>query len=232
MSDNLLYVFIDESGNSSRGNHYTVAASWCLSSRTRTGEVLGPTKDKLLASLDSSPSELKGASLSPGALDTLLSSLDSHGYDDTTVQHSRVPWATTAPVRHTIHDANPELAGKVIGDVTGSPLDAPELLKTLSLASVLDPIFSPEQLCEDQFSETKVVLDATTWDRPSTRIESGIEELDLPVPESLSFEIRDSKGTPGIQISDLAAYSWLRNRRRGDCNEAVKSIDRRRFTDF
>lgn len=232
MSDTFLYIFVDESGNPSQERHYTVAATWCLSPRSHTREVLGPTKDRLIASLDCSPSELKGAALSPDTLDVIVPDITTHGYDDTTIRHQRVPWATSKPIRHTIHDANPELTKEVVSDITGTPLKAAELLQTLSLASLLTPIFYPDQLQQDMFAETKVVLDSETWQRPKDRIESGIETLDMSVPESLSFEIQDSKAAPGIQISDLTAYCWLRNRRNDDCNEAVNGIDNRRFGTF
>lgn len=231
MSDLKLYIFIDESGNHSQGKNYAVAASWCVSRRTRTTNVLQSTRDSVAEHIGVS-GELKGSKTRPEDLDSVLPVLLDYGYDDGSISHSPVPWATSQPIRHTIHDVNPEVGKKIIGDLTGNPLDAPVTIQTLALASLLNPLFYPERLNESEFSKTKVVLDAETWRRPADNLQEAIESVNPAAPDNLSFETRDSDSTPGIQISDLTAYSWLRHRKRGDCTESARAVNKRRFSDY
>jgi hypothetical protein len=226
-----IYVFIDESGNHSRGKHYTVAATWCLSRQSRTTGVLSSTRDKVAHQAGVS-GELKGASTPNSKLESILPSLTGYGYEDGSVEHNQVPWATEEPIRHTIHDTNPEIAKQTIGDLTGKRLEAPVIIQTLALASILNPLFYPERLNEEKFDEAKIVLDAETWENPSKNLKSAIDTVDSDSLDDINFEIKDSKSTPGLQISDLTAYSWLRHRKRGDCGEAVRSINKRRFADY
>jgi len=233
MGSNLLYVFIDESGNHSKGDYYAVAGSWCLSRRTDPAEVLSPTKDRLIAHLDQPHSELKGSKLSNEALNELVPAISSYGYEDTTVSHTTVPWTTQEPLRCTLHEVNPELATSVIADTTGAELQAPELLQTLALASVLNPIFNPDRIDRSAFTEIKVILDDTTWSRPMERIKQGIDLLTSErIPSDLQFNIRDSTKTPGVQVADLTAYSWARHLRKGDCGSAADAIHGLRFSEY
>ena len=183
---------------------------------------------------DTKPSsELKGTDLPSELLDQLVSAIAEYGYEDKTISHNPTPWSTQEPLRHTIHETNPELAKEVVSDVTGSDLHAPELLQTLSLISILNPVFHSEHVDRDRCDEIRVVLDAATWTQPVDRIERGFDKLHREsAPDNLSFEIRDSKTTPGIQIADLTAYSWSRNLREGDCGEAAEAINRHRFSRY
>lgn len=231
MSSTSLYVFIDESGHHATGKHYSVAAAWCLSDRARTMRVLEATRDRMADHIGAT-GELKGASTPPSKLDSVIPSMTDYGFRDSSVVHKRVPWATEEPIRHTIHDANPAVAKQVIGDITGQPLDAPELLQTLALSRVLNPLFYPDRLDASVFDEAIIILDSETWQHPATRLAESIDTVGADVPDELTFETRDSQSTPGIQIADLAAYSWLRHRKVGDCKAAVRAIKNRQLADY
>jgi hypothetical protein len=231
MTPKILYIFIDESGNHSRGKNYTVAASWCLSTKNKTSNVLASTRDSVADHIGVS-GELKGASTPPRKLNSALASITNYGYSDSSITHSHAAWATEQPIRHTLHDVNPEIAKQTINDLTGNHLEAPNIIQTLALATILNPLFYPERLNEEAFDEVKIILDAKTWENPVNNLEAAIDSVDADTPNSLSFEIRDSKATPGIQISDLTAYSWLRHRKEGDCREAVQKVNRRRFGEY
>lgn len=232
-----LYVFVDESGNHSQGDYYTLAGIWCPSHRSSASRVLEPTGDRLLeqanrASDGKSFSELKGARLRPDLLNRLIANIERYGYDDKTVSHSPSPWANQQPFRCTLHDAHPKLAKSIISDVIGDELNAPEVLQTLSLATILDPAFDTERIDMSQINTVEIVLDATTWERSKQRMEHGLEVLDSQSSSvNFEFSIVDSKSTPGVQIADLIAYSWARYQREGDCKEAVRTIHSMRFSD-
>lgn len=79
----ILYICIDESGNHSHDDCYTVAGCWCISEQRNQQTVLAPSKDKLLTQLKEmkqlrrQPSELKGTSIHPNQIESLLDSFQS-----------------------------------------------------------------------------------------------------------------------------------------------------------
>ena len=225
MSESQLYVFVDESGLASRGECYVVVATWCVSERTDEQHVLSQTKDRCLELIEGCPAELKGASLAPSSIDTVVSSIESFACEDETVSRHHPAWADSIPLRYTLHTTQPTL----MQNVTKTGPDAPEQIKSHSLGAVLDPLFRPGQLELCAFSGIRVVLDAETWQRVKRRFKTAIDSRSEEYLDSVSFAVADTVSVPGIQISDLAAYSWARNRRKGDCTAAVHEVDTLRF---
>lgn len=231
---NTLHVFIDESGSHTQGKCYSVAGCWCLSDRSDPGSVLSPTKNKLSeitdATLqDSNPvSELKGNSLPNHVIDSLLSSLISCAYEDKTIA-SPWPWTEDLPLRYSVKEVNPDVANHIVGDALGSRLDAPEMLQTIILTSVLNPMLHMEEIDSANIDNMKVILDAEIWQNPADRVLDALNSVG-DVPENIGFEIKDSKATPGIQLADIAAYSWNNNILRGNCRNARQSVHSLRFS--
>lgn len=228
MGNPLLYVFIDESGLPSCGDCYAVAATWCESSRTDDIEVFSRTKDKCLQLIDSGASELKGSSLSPSELDTIVPSVKRFALNDGSVSDQHTARNDSMPFKHTLHTVQPT----VIADTVDGGLNAPKRIKRHSLGTVLDPLFRPDRLNLPVFSEIRIVLDAETWERARRQFETTVNDRFEDYSTDVSFTVADSVSVPGIQISDLAAYVWARNRREGDCKTAARTVDDRRFGVF
>lgn len=231
-----LYVFIDESGNENRGDYYSVAGCWCVSSERNFTAVLDPTVQRLMdvaeSTLhDSSPiAELKGASLPTDVITAVFESFETISYDDSTVPHTAVPWEPAYPVRFSTATINPTIGRTAIADIVGTEVDAPKALKLLLLISVLDPLFRSELLDPSLFDDVRIILDATVWQNPAQHARDAFDEVGYSTAD-ISFDIENSKRTPGLQLADLAAYSWTRHLRKGDCNTIVEQIDRYRFAD-
>lgn len=229
----ILYICIDESGNHTRDSCYAIAGCWHLSSRTNPTNILTPTKDKLLSVIENhqqttgQPAELKGAAIHPDTLNDMISFFKEVVYDDDTINQSRWPWSMGIPLGFTVHSLNARLAADAIGDLVG-PLDATETVQTVALTTVLNPLFDSTYLDMSLFDEVRVLLDAKTWKNPAQRIREHIDEHAIGV-EQITFETRDSKSTPGIQLADLAAYSWRRNHIHGDCKTAAGLLHDLRF---
>lgn len=192
-----------------------------------------PTKDRLIATVENSEygkdslSELKGASTPPSVLDTLFSYLRTGIHDDSTIRQSRFPWQVSKPMRYTLHDVNSNAGTDAITDLVG-PQQAGETLKTIALASILAPLRHEGRLQVDQFDQIRVYLDAHVWQKPARRL-TEVSTLTASEFQPISFDTRDSKGTPGIQLADLAAYSWRRNLLNADCETAASTLNDFRF---
>lgn len=160
---------------------------------------------------------------------------DGPAYDDPSVKHQQLPWADTLPLRITIHDLNPNLGVEILKETLGgSDLSAesshPEALQSISLATILNPLIQAEMIDLTHIDQIKVILDAQVWQAPTERIEAGLNVVEN-VPENLLFETRDSAQTPGLQLADLAAYTWARQLRFGDCGSGVALLDNLRLAD-
>lgn len=231
---NTLYVFIDESGNPTDGDYYVVSGTWCVSDRNRINEILLPTVENLASLAESQlhtlelDGELKGASLPTEVVEKLVCCLDDYPYDDRTITGYNLPWQVSHPLRFSVHDVNPDLGLEALDNIFSTPLSSPKALKTLSLASALNPVFSANRLDSRWFDDVQVVLDADVWTNPAKEIERGLGLVEEELPE-MSFNTRDSEAVPGLQIADLAAFSWARDFRSGDCSAAVKQIHDYRF---
>jgi hypothetical protein len=231
-----LYIFVDESGNPSSGEYYVVAGAWCISDEPNPSRTLQSTVDSLAEianSLRENPqpvSELKGSQLPTEVLLAVIKCLDGGpAYDDPSVKHQQLPWTSSLPIRFTIHDLHPDLGIEILKETLGgSDLSAdsshPEALQSLSLATILNPLVQAELINLTRIDQIKVVLDAQVWQAPIERIETGLDIVEN-VPENLSFETQDSAQTPGLQLADLAAYTWGRQLRSGDCGSGVARLD-------
>lgn len=228
-----LYVFVDESGEPNTDRCYSVAGCWVVSERPDPNDILMPTKDRLIATVEGSEygrdsiSELKGAATPPSVLDSLFTYLRTGIHDDSTIRQSRFPWQVSKPIRYTLHDVNSEAGTDAIANLVG-PQQAGETLKTLALASILTPLRHERRIKTDQFDEVKVYLDAQVWQNPAQRL-TEVSTLTTDDFQPLSFDTRDSKGTPGLQLADLAAYSWRRNLLHSDCETAASTLNDFRF---
>jgi len=239
-----LYVFVDESGNVSSDEYYVVAGSWCISTQSNTSRILEPTVGSLRSTANAARersgaiSELKGSQLHPDVLGDVLSCLEqSPPYEDSSIEQQRLPWVISYPIRFTLHDMNPNLGIDVLEEILdgSTRFDAgtashPVALQTLALATILNPVFQSSFLDLSQITEVNVVLDAEVWETPVEHLKECLDTVsELQSP--MAFETRDSEKTPGVQIADLAAYSWGRHLRRGDCGKGVAHIDRLRMAD-
>ncbi|QKY20369.1 hypothetical protein B4589_008240 [Halolamina sp. CBA1230] len=104
-------------------------------------------------------------------------------------------------------------------------LDLPRVVQSFALDAVLKPLVHPEQVHIDESIDTiSVLLDSTTWKQPaSDYVRESVQDTEL------NLETRDSRSIPGIQIADLAAYSWRRNYTEGDCGTAAGVLHDLRF---
>lgn len=228
-----LYVFVDESGEPNTDRCYAVSGCWIVSERSNPNDVLMPTKDRLIGTIEGSErgkdsiSELKGAATPPPVLDALFSYLRTGIHDDSTIRQSGFPWQVSKPMRYTLHDVNSDAATDAISNLVG-PRQAGETLKTLALASILAPLRHEDRIDTAELDQVNVYLDATVWQNPARRL-TEVSSLTASDLQPLSFDIRDSKGTPGIQLADLAAYSWRRNLLYADCETAASTLNDFRF---
>lgn len=237
-----LYIFVDESGNPSSGEYYVVAGAWCISDEPNPSRALQSTVDSLaeiansLRTSSQPISELKGSQLPTEVLLSVIECLDGGpAYDDPSVKHQQLPWAGSLPLRVTMHDLNPNLGIEILKETLGgSDLSAesshPEALQSISLATILNPLVQAEMIDLTRIDQIKVVLDAQVWQAPTERIEAGLDVVEN-VPENLVFETRDSAQTPGLQLADLAAYTWARQLRFGDSGSGVALLDDLRLAD-
>lgn len=173
-------------------------------------------------------SEIKGASLRSAMINDTAQWLRDNIYDDNTILTSHTVWKMNIPLGFTFCSLNPTLAIDSIIYIAGKT-DAPQLVQTLSLNSVLTPLFHQATVDLESCDSVAVLLDASTWKRSAEQVSSNIETID-ELSTDVEFEIRDSKSTPGIQLADLAAYSWRRNLRKSDCGTAAGALHDLRFS--
>lgn len=226
-------MFVDESGEPNTDRCYAVSGCWILSERSNPNDVLMPTKDRLIGAVEGSEhgsdsiSELEGAATPPSVLDTLFSYLRTRVHDDSTVRQSGFPWQVSKPMRYTLHDVNSDAATDAIANLVGAQ-QAGETLKTLALASILAPLRHEDRIDTAEVKRVNVYLDAEVWQNPAQRL-TEVSSLTASDLQPVSFETRDSKGTPGVQLADLAAYSWRRNLLYADCETAASTLNDFRF---
>lgn len=230
---NTLYVFIDESGNETQDDYYVVAGCWCVSTETDPSAVLDPTVQRLTDMAESvlhrpDPiSELKGGELPNDVLEATVRSFENYMYDDTTIPHPAIPWGIAYPFRFSVSSMNPEVGIHALRRFVPDELDAPKALRVVMLLSALDPLFRDEFLDMTRVDDITVVLDDVVWEGSAQHTRRAFDNVD-DAPNT-TFTIEESSATPGLQIADLAAYSWARHRRKGDCQEIIEVIDQLRF---
>lgn len=200
-----VYLYVDESGNHSRRDCYTVAACWCISGYDTPTEVLKPTIRQLKADVlhDEEQGELKGERMETSTLHSIFQYIPAAVADDETVHTYNLPWGRNQPVGYTIYDADSDLGKRVSENYLGetSSGTTPQLL---ALVSIVSPLLRMEGPDHAPIESRHVVLDATTWEQPRFKLRGLLNTIDW-APE-IHLETRQSHTTPGIQLADLAAH--------------------------
>lgn len=227
-----LHVFVDESGTPAQGDYFVIGAAWCVCETSVPATPLQSAVDSIISTITagaSAPSELKGAKLSAADLAASLRLLTEEPvYGDPSLTHRNLPWSDSRPVRFTIVDYHPNWAIEVLhsmADLSGlsARTSAPAALKTVVLTAVLNPLVQRSALDLGAIDQVQVTLDSTVWEEPALEVHDAYRGLDTG-PDDVTFATRDSVNTPGLQVVDLAAYSWGRELRRGDCRESVACV--------
>lgn len=202
-----LYVFVDESGNHSRSDCYTVAACWCVTGRDDPTEILKSTKRKIVSKYLGTGQELKGEKIAD-VLEEVFYSLPSILREDDSINLYNLPWSNTrsngeAAVGYTIYESEGDLGLSITRDHLGESGSGttPQLI---ALASVISPLLRIEGPEHARIDRRHVILDDTTWEQPRHKLSSFVGSIDWS-PE-ISFETRKSHAAPGIQLADIAAY--------------------------
>lgn len=221
-----LYVCVDESGLHTDGQCYAVAGCWFVSQR-RPVDTLDRTKDSLIRVMlgaESNASELKGSKASTDALNTGISSLRGMVYDDGSIEQSTLPWSMSYPVGFSLVAFTPATITETISGYVDR-LDRPRVIQSFALDAVLKPLVHPEQVHLGQsIDAVRVLLDSTTWEQPANDYaRTSVQNT------TLELETWDSQSVPGVQLADLAAYSWRRYYMRGDCGTAAGVLHDLRF---
>ncbi|MFC7129877.1 DUF3800 domain-containing protein [Haloferax chudinovii] len=223
-----LYIFVDESGQYAQGSHYVVAGCWCVSS-SRPGNVFQNAVSQLVESLTTSygyggtVNELKGTSLPTEHLGELLRNLEQYSYNDGTVGHDGTTWNHARPFACTYHHLNPTVGTELLADYLPRP-DAPQALQTLALAKILNPLHHRARIDLSDIDTIRLVPDAEVWNTPASRVSSALQQHgQLEIPD-IEVNTRDSAKTPGIQVSDMMAYSLRTNYKSGNCQSAERFL--------
>lgn len=224
-----LYISIDESGKEINDVCYAVVGCWFASDREDPEQAGKPTRTKtqhfvqeVLPNGPPSIDELQGSDM-PDAVDDAVNSVFNSAYDDETISQSHSVWPTSnsQPLVFSRSIQFPPLTEPTVGQyISGNTSHA---LKTIALVSALSPLFDTHQVFLDNCDSIRILLDATPWTTPASRVEQQLNELDVP-SHSFSFEIRDSKATPGIQFADLGAYALRQRLVNDQCNRAAEKI--------
>jgi hypothetical protein len=230
-----LYAFIDESGNPSNGDYYVVACCWCVSDRDSPEEVLRGSLDEIITGAegmlhgDNSVNELKGSKLPTEVLIGLFENYIPHiGYDDPTIRSVHLPWNRSQPFMYSIHTLNPNLGNEILEDVFGDYDTSVRTLKTMSLASVLNPAIDGGWMNNQRINQISVTLDSDVWKRPAENLEKALDVLNHDF--KITFNTNTSHSVPGLQIADIGAYCWARNMRKGDLGKCTSVIHRNRHS--
>lgn len=228
---------MDESGNHSQDDYFVVAGCWGISDRSKPTEVFDPTVQRLSSLATQARggdpiSELKGSQLSPDILEALLQTLLEDAVDDQTLRQDQQLWQRNLPFRYSITCTQPLVLTEILSDEIGNELQAMEAVKSTMLLSVIDPVFRTGRLTALTVDKVVVVLDSEMWQSPAKSLKRAIartDDIDEPAvcdPTEIQFKTVDSVQAPGIQLADLAAYSWARYLREGDYSVAVETINR------
>lgn len=220
---------MDESGNYSRGDRYTVAACWCLSEHAPR-HVLDGARVNLIQHLQDAydmggyDGELKGNHLPNDLLGVALETFEQFVHSDGTVLSSPYPWPESGyPLKLSTDSFQPDSCKRLLSNWMNE-VDAPTALQMLSLVSLIDPLYHGNRLDLSDVSSIQLVLDAEVW---RSAAEEVTTVLDSPNGVPIDFEIRDSKKTPGIQFADMVAYGLRRSLIGGDSGDVSGFINQR-----
>ncbi|MCL9818384.1 DUF3800 domain-containing protein [Natronocalculus amylovorans] len=221
-----LHVFIDESGQHHKGEHYTLAACWAVSNydNNNSDGVLDPTKQRLLSQIDHNYSELKGQRLDHGDYQWVISNIESLSYKDNTVFTSPSLWRSASPIQASFHDLQPDVAVASIQSLVGKGRDSKNSVHLLALVSVLSPIFKPHIQSAAEIDNIRITLDGNIWTQAAGAFESGLKSAGYS-GHPITVVTADSKQYPGIQFADLFAYVWRQNKIDGQYSDLIKQVE-------
>jgi len=224
----ILYLFVDESGNPDDGDVFSLVGCWCVSERDTENDVLSSTRAKLMNHVrenhNPDVSELKGSKLPPSLIDTLMAVLQQTIYSDPTIESSPV-WDHESPIRYSVYSTTPALVSEFLSGRISAALSTGQMLRVMSLISIIDPVFRRGLIDLTDIDAFRVVLDDTVWSGPADIVEECFRAYSQNAPlDATEFVIGNSRAVPGLQIADLAVYSWTRNRQQGDCEHASQVV--------
>lgn len=227
-----LYIFIDESGNHTTEGSFVVAACWCMTEYDDPNRILRPTKNKISDNVvfdsdGASPGrELKGTVIGHPKLNSVMTYLRNISSNDSTILTNRTPWRAEHPVRYTVYETDAELSDGFANGYLGEGRRQ-YTAQIIALLSVLSPLLRLEDWYGDSIDEYRVLLDAETWETPSTTAGSIFRGLSW-APD-IHFSTYESHEVPGIQLADIAAHSRRRRLQFGDCLAASRVLDELRL---
>lgn len=199
-----LYLFVDESGNHSQRDCYTVAACWCVTEYDDPNAILKPTVRRIQADIvGEEGAELKGEEMDAQTLTSTFQYMVGILTDDETIDAFNLPWGSGRAIGYTLYDSDSDLGIAISEEYLGESRSGttPQLL---ALASVVSPLLRMDGPDHAPIDSRHVLLDATTWERARHKLSRILDQIEW-VPE-IFFETRHSHTTPGIQLADLAAH--------------------------
>lgn len=209
-----IYVFIDESGNHSTADCYTLAGVWCLTEYDHAEEILKPTRDRIANQVAEADGELKGENLSNTRLNSCLYYARKVFEQDESLVSTDM-WGTEYPVGLSVYDSDTETAQKIAMRYLGESGNASVATQLVALASATSPMLRLHVHAPVEIEGSTVVLDGTTWQRAGETLRNIYRSIDGSL--DIDFVYRDSKNTPGIQIADLVAHARRLRLTSGDC---------------
>lgn len=216
------YVFIDESGNHSTADCFTLAGVWCLTDYEAPEEILKPTRDRIANQVVQTDEEIKGAKLTETKLDSCLFYARNVFERDGSITTTDI-WGTDHPVGFSLYDSDSETTRGIVSQYLGEGANTSVVAQLVALSSVTSPIVRLEEYVPVEVENRNVVLDGTTWRRAGEVLKRIYESLDWTAETSFSY--RDSKSTPGIQIADLAAHARRLRLTSGDCIRGSRVVN-------
>lgn len=226
MSDRI-YVFVDESGSHVRQDCYVITGCWCATSYTDPTSILQPTRNRLSDNVfyeDSGPSpgrEIKGSRSDEAKLNSAFAYLRKIVERDKTIRSNGVLAEANHPLGFTTFAIDSELGERFTRRYLGEGRTY-TTIQVIGLMSMLTPLIRLGSQTPNTSLEARVILDAETWTRPSAIASEMIDAHEL-APET-TFETHDSTAVPGIQLSDIAAYSRRLRLLDGKCRVATEIL--------
>ncbi len=219
-----LFIFIDESGNHSADDCYVVAGIWCLTEYEDPSRIFQPTKDRISDNIASAPAgELKGSGMADSALNSVLVYLTKIFEMDDTITNQVAIWGNDQPVAYTLYDSDGTTGHSFSKHHLGEDRDAAVTAQLMSLISVSSPLLRIGDHRGADIESSSLVFDAECWKRAGTTFRSMVSTVER-APD-VDFLYRDSRGTPGIQLADVAAHARRKRLSDGSCKRGTAAID-------
>lgn len=230
-----LYVFVDESGNTSHGSIFSVGSCWCFSHSAPTvtlKHTVGMVKSDLnnMYGYRKDTKEIKFSKLSEDAASYIPKSAKQHSYDDRTLLQPENAWYTDSGqlIRYSTSCVNPQLLKKSLVNAGVDEPDAPQLIRVTSLTRTLQPLFTESKINANNIDTVRIVLDANVWKNSSEAISKAIQD-EIELPFSLEFEIADSHSCYGIQLADVVAGLYRKNHLDGSHGDGISELQGHSF---